>query len=226
VLSWLRQLGVLPAGQWPVIRPDALRRPGAGPSCVPALFGLGTPHWGDAARADITGLTAASTGADVAEAALLGVVHQVVDAIEAVQAALPVPVELVRVDGGLAGSDSALQAIADLAGITLDRPAVTEVAALGVGALAGLGVGLWDRASLGALLAGADAADGPLGEAVGLAEPTGRSRQETGRRASAAFAPALAGELRAAVRARWRADLSAALARWQAGDRSSAQEAP
>jgi glycerol kinase len=192
VLSWLRQLGVLPAGEWPVIRPGALRRPGARPSCVPALFGLGTPHWGDAARADITGLTAASTGADIAEAALLGVVHQVVDAIEAVQAALPVPVELVRVDGGLAGSDSALQAIADLAGITLDRPAVTEVTALGAGALAGLGVGMWDRATAGELLAKSAEAPGTP------------------------FAPALSDPLRAAARDRWRSDLSAALARWQA----------
>ncbi len=209
VLSWLRQLGVLPAGEWPVIRPDALRRPGAGPSCVPALFGLGTPHWGDAARADITGLTAASTGTDIAEAALLGVVHQVVDAIEAVQAALPVPMELVRVDGGLAGSDSALQAIADLAGITLDRPAVTEVTALGAGALAGLGVGVWDRAGLGALLPG-----------------PGEAGAGGGSGAAAMFTPELPAGPRAAARDRWRADLSAALARWQADDRSSAQEAP
>ncbi|HEU5418791.1 MAG TPA: FGGY family carbohydrate kinase, partial [Streptosporangiaceae bacterium] len=51
--------------------------------CVPALFGLGTPHWDAAAAADITGLTPASTAADLAQAAMLGVVHQVVDAIDA-----------------------------------------------------------------------------------------------------------------------------------------------
>jgi glycerol kinase len=158
----------------------------AGLWCVPALFGLGTPHWVATAQADITGLTPASTGADLAQAAMLGVVHQIVDAIDAVQLGLPGPLRLVRADGGLAGNDSVVQAIANLSGISLERPAVTEATALGAGALAGLGTGLWDRATLAGL-------PFELGTTV---------------------SPALPEDRRAAARAGWAAALSAALARW------------
>jgi glycerol kinase len=159
---------------------------GAGLWCVPALFGLGTPHWVAAAQADVTGLTPASTAADLAEAAMLGVVHQIVDAIDAVQPGLPGPLRLVRADGGLAGNDSVVQAIADLSGISLERPAVTEATALGAGALAGLATDLWDRAAL-----------------AGLPFEAGTT-----------VSPALPGDRRAAARAGWAAALSAALARW------------
>jgi glycerol kinase len=196
VTAWLRQLGVLADGAWPRIRAGALSDLAARPWCVPALFGLGTPHWGGAARADIVGLDASSTGADVAEAALLGVVHQIVDAIEAVQSGLAVPLELIRVDGGLASNDSVLQAIADLAAITLERPAVTEATALGAGALAGLGTGQWDMAALSHL---------------GF---------ETGARVS----PALPAKARAAARATWQSVLSESLAGWQAAEHRT--EAP
>jgi glycerol kinase len=198
VVSWLRQLGVLPDGAWPRIRDGALARAasgdtarggsGAGPWCVPALFGLGTPHWGSAARADFIGLNAASTADDVAEAALLGVAHQIADAIEAVQAGLAGPLRLVRVDGGLARNDSLLQAIADLTGIVLERSAVTEATAAGAAALAGLGTGLWDRAALGRL---------PVAPGT-------------------AVSPELAAGPRADARAGWAAVLSQSLARWAA----------
>ncbi len=101
--------------------------------------------------AEIGGLTADSTGEDIAEAAMLGVVHQIVDAVDAVRAALAVPPAVVRVDGGLARNDSVLQAIADLSGLRLERTAAAEVTALGAGALAGLGTGQWDDAALAAL---------------------------------------------------------------------------
>jgi len=152
VVTWLRQLGVLADGAWPAIRDGAVLTGagrdgtgrdgtgrdggGGGPAtddgalrgagglwCVPAIFGLGTPSWDPAARADIIGLNAASTAADIAEAALLGVVHQVADAVDAVRDGLAGPLELVRVDGGLGRNDSVLQAIADLAAIALERPA-------------------------------------------------------------------------------------------------------
>jgi glycerol kinase len=208
VVTWLRQLGVLADGAWPVIRDGAVltgagrdgtgsspatgegaRRGGAGGLwCVLAIFGLGTPSWDPAARADIIGLNAASTAADIAEAALLGVVHQVADAVDAVRDGLAGPLELVRVDGGLGRNDSVLRAIADLAGIALERPAVTEATALGAGALAGLGTGLWDLAALGRL---------PF-------EAGGR------------VLPGLAEADRSAARCRWKAILSRSLAGWQA----------
>lgn len=190
VTAWLRRLGVLGEQAWPRIRAGALRDPAGRPWCVPALFGLGTPHWGGVPRADIIGLTAGSTGADVAEAALLGVVHQIVDAIEAVQSGLAAPLELIRVDGGLARNQTVLQAIADLAAITLERPAVTEATALGAGALAGLGTGRWDMAALSHL------------------------EFETG----AGVPPALPANLRAAARAGWQSALSGSLAGGQTAD--------
>jgi glycerol kinase len=154
VTSWLRRLGMLGGDDWPVIRDGAIgaaarRGAGRGPWCVPALFGLGTPRWGAEPRADILGLTAASTPADVAEAALVGVAFQVADAMEAVGLGIGETVRNVRVDGGMSGNDSLLQAIADLSGTVLERTPVSEVTALGAGALAGLGTGLWDLAALG-----------------------------------------------------------------------------
>lgn len=165
ITTWLRQLGVLAEGRWPVIRDGALAEaarlaaadPGTarGTWCVPAIFGLGTPRWGSAPRADIMGLTAGSEAADVAEAALLGVAHQVADAIEAVGAGISGPLAAIRVDGGMSRNDSLLQAIADLTGTVLERPAsaglADEVTALGAGMLAGLGTGLWDLAALEAI---------------------------------------------------------------------------
>jgi glycerol kinase len=153
VTTWLRQLGVLADGGWPVIRDgaisDAARRGAAGGMwCVPALFGLGTPRWAAAPRADLVGLTAASTAADVAQAALLGVAYQIADAIDAVGQGIAGPWQVVRVDGGMSRNDSLLQAIADLTGTALERPVADEVTALGAGALAGLGTGLWDLAAL------------------------------------------------------------------------------
>ena len=151
VTAWLRQLGVLGASEWPRIRPGTLAGRAGGPWCVPALFGLGTPAWTPLATAEIGGLTADSTGADVAEAALIGVVQQIADAVDAVRAGLAGPLDLLRVDGGLSRNDSVLQAIADLTGLTMERTAAAEVTALGAGALAGLGAGYWDQAALAAL---------------------------------------------------------------------------
>jgi glycerol kinase len=156
VTTWLRRLGVVPGDRWPVIRNGALseaaRRGAAeGPWCVPALFGLGTPRWGAAAKADILGLTADAAAADVAEAALLGVAHQVADAVDAVRRGIGGGLRTIRVDGGMSRNESLLQAIADLTGVVLERPAAEEVTALGAGALAGLGTGLWDLSALGSM---------------------------------------------------------------------------
>ena len=189
VTAWLRRLGVLADGRWPVIRDgaigDAARRgASAGPWCVPALFGLGTPRWGAQSRADLFGLTAASTPADVAEAALLGVAFQVADAIDAVAQGISQPFRSIRLDGAMSRNDSLLRAIADLSGTVLERPPAGEVTALGAGALAGLGAGLWDLDALGRLAF-------PAGDVVRPALPAGA---------------------RAAARAAWQEVLSRSLA--------------
>ncbi|HEX9034220.1 MAG TPA: FGGY family carbohydrate kinase [Streptosporangiaceae bacterium] len=160
VTTWLRQLGAVGPDSWPRIRAGALSGGPDGrtsaPWCVPALFGLGTPLWTPLAAAEFGGLTADSTGDDVAEAALVGVVHQIVDAVDAVRSALPGPLGVIRVDGGFGRNESVLQAIADLSGLTLERTAAAEVTALGAGALAGLGSGRWDQAALASLPLPAD----------------------------------------------------------------------
>jgi glycerol kinase len=114
---------------------------------VPALTGLGAPHWEPEARGTIFGLTRATTLADLARATLQGVAYQVADLIAAINADLPIPLSDIRVDGGMARSDPFLQYQADLLGLTLRRSPQTESTALGAALLAGVGTGLWPDAS-------------------------------------------------------------------------------
>jgi glycerol kinase len=117
--------------------------PDSGVLFVPALTGLGAPHWDPDARGTIFGLTRATTVADLARATLEGVAFQIADLIDAMNADLPSPLSDLRVDGGLARSDPFLQFQADLLGLPLRRSPQTESTALGAALLAGLGVGLW-----------------------------------------------------------------------------------
>jgi glycerol kinase len=110
---------------------------------VPALTGLGAPHWDPAARGTIFGLNRATSLADVARATLEGVAFQIADLIEAIQADLGEPISDLRVDGGMALSDPFLQFQADILGKHIRRSPQTESTALGAALLAGLGIGLW-----------------------------------------------------------------------------------
>jgi glycerol kinase len=110
---------------------------------VPALTGLGAPHWEPEARGTIFGLTRATTVADLARATLEGVAYQVADLIAAIAADAPAPIAELRVDGGMARSDPFLQFQADLLNVPLSRSTQAESTALGAGLLAGLGVGFW-----------------------------------------------------------------------------------
>jgi glycerol kinase len=105
---------------------------------VPAFTGLGAPYWDAAARGAIFGLTRATGPAELARAALASVAFQTRDLIEAMRADFPDGAETVlRVDGGLAASDFAMQFLADQIAAPVDRPAVTETTALGAAWLAG-----------------------------------------------------------------------------------------
>ncbi len=117
--------------------------PVSGVLFVPALTGLGAPHWEPDARGTIFGLTRATTIPDLARATLEGVAFQVADLIDAINADLPEPLADLRVDGGMARSDPFLQFQSDLLDLTLQRSPHTESTALGAALLAGLGVGLW-----------------------------------------------------------------------------------
>lgn len=110
---------------------------------VPALTGLGAPHWDPDARGTIFGLTRATSLPDLARAVLEGVGFEVADLIDAINADLTEPLSDLRVDGGMARSDPFLQFQADVLGVALRRSPLTESTALGAALLAGLGVGLW-----------------------------------------------------------------------------------
>ena len=114
---------------------------------VPAFTGLGAPYWDANARGTITGLTRGSTMAHIARAALESIAYQSAALLLAMSrdavAAGSAPVSELRVDGGACTNDMLMQFQADLLGIPVLRPAVTETTALGAAYLAGLAVGVY-----------------------------------------------------------------------------------
>ncbi len=110
---------------------------------VPAFAGLGAPHWDPYARGTIVGITRGTTAAHIARAALESIAFQVADLLEAMGADSGVPLKELRVDGGAAGDNTLMQIQADLLGVPVVRPAVTETTALGAAYLAGLATGFW-----------------------------------------------------------------------------------
>jgi len=114
---------------------------------VPAFTGLGAPYWNADARGTITGLTRGTTMAHIARAALESIAYQSAALLSAmsrdVQAAGGAAVAELRVDGGAAVNDLLMQFQADLLGIPVVRPAVTETTALGAAYLAGLACGVY-----------------------------------------------------------------------------------
>jgi glycerol kinase len=111
---------------------------------VPAFAGLGAPHWDPFARGAIVGLTRGTTAAHIARAALESIAFQVADLLDAMAADCGIAATELRVDGGAAANDTLMQIQADLLGVPVVRPAVTETTALGAAYLAGLGVGFWE----------------------------------------------------------------------------------
>jgi glycerol kinase len=110
---------------------------------VPAFTGLGSPHWDAYARGTIVGLTRGTSAAHLARAALESIAFQSADVLEAMQADAGRPLLELRVDGGATANDLLMQFQADLLGVPVVRPAVTETTALGAAYLAGLGAGFW-----------------------------------------------------------------------------------
>jgi glycerol kinase len=114
---------------------------------VPAFTGLGAPYWKPEARGTITGLTRGTTVAHIARAALESIAYQSSALLQAMSrdavAAGAAPVSELRVDGGACVNDLLMQFQADLLGIPVVRPAVTETTALGAAYLAGLAAGVY-----------------------------------------------------------------------------------
>lgn len=174
-VQWLRDgLGLIASAS----ETEALARSVAdngGVQFVPALAGLGAPHWAPGARGLITGLSSGTTRAHIARATLEAMGQQTADLTDAL-AADGVAVTLLNVDGGMVANDWLCQDLSDSLGIRVQRPAVIETTALGAAMLAGVGAGVF--ASL------ADAASAMV-------------------RPDAGFSPQISATTRAARRAAW-----------------------
>jgi glycerol kinase len=143
VVQWLRDgLGIIKSSSEVEVLAASVTDNG-GVYLVPAFAGLGAPHWDPYARGLIAGLSRGTTAAHIARAALEGIAYQVADLLDAMLSDSGTRLEELRVDGGAAGNNLLMQFQADLVGVPVVRPAVTETTALGAAYLAGLAVGFW-----------------------------------------------------------------------------------
>jgi len=140
---------------------------------VPAFTGLGAPYWDAEARGALLGLTRASNRGEIARAALDSVVYQTYDLLDAMAADGLRP-EKLKVDGGMSQNNLFMQRLADILGLDILRPRITESTAFGAACLAGLGSGVYRSLTDIAALARADASFAPtLGARERDAEITG-----------------------------------------------------
>jgi glycerol kinase len=182
-VQWLRDgLGIIAtASEAGLLAAEA--DPDEGVFCVPAFAGLGAPYWSSEARALLCGITRGATRKEIARAALESVGYQTRDLIEAMSADSGAPIDVVRVDGGMAASDWTMQFLADVLAVPVDRPADLESTARGAAFAAGWQAGLYP---------------GP--------EPFAEKR-----RRDRLFTPAMAAERRERLYAGWRAAVNRAL---------------
>ncbi|MEQ5789121.1 glycerol kinase GlpK [Erythrobacter sp. NFXS35] len=182
LVQWLRDsLGIVDLAE----ETEALARSipdSGGVVIVPALAGLGAPHWQADARGVIAGLSFASGKAELARAALEAMAHQTHDLCAAFTAD-GAPWKTLRIDGGMAANDWMAQDLADMLGIPVERPGFVETTALGAAMLAATGAGLYDN----------------------LDEAARAMRGELAR-----FKPGMTADIREERLARWRKALAAA----------------
>ena len=143
-VQWLRDgLGLIDNA--PAINALAASVPDSdGVVFVPALTGLGAPHWDPYARGALFGLTRGTTDAHLARATLEGIAFQVHDIVRAMEADAGTPCTELRVDGGASASDLLMRIQSDLLRTRILRPVTIETTALGAAYLAGLAVGYWE----------------------------------------------------------------------------------
>jgi glycerol kinase len=142
-IQWLRdELGIIrDAGESERLArsvPDS-----GGVYFVPAFVGLGAPYWDSYARGVIVGLTRGTGRAHVARAALEAIAFQTRDVLETMRRDSGIALDVLRVDGGAAVNDFLCQFQADVLGVVVERPAVSETTALGAAYLAGMATGFW-----------------------------------------------------------------------------------
>jgi len=143
VVQWLRDgLGIIESsGEVEAVAaavPD-----NGGVYMVPAFAGLGAPHWKQEARGMITGITRGTTAAHISRAALESIAFQTMEVVRAMEADAGGAIRELRVDGGAVGNNLLMQFQADVIGVRVVRPGLTETTAMGAAYLAGLAVGFW-----------------------------------------------------------------------------------
>ena len=111
---------------------------------VPALTGLGAPHWDQYAKGSIYGITRGTTAGHIARAAIEGIAFQTMDIVAAMEKDAGIRIKELKVDGGASRNNLMMQFQADILGTEVIRPKTTETTALGAAYLAGLAIGYWD----------------------------------------------------------------------------------
>jgi glycerol kinase len=149
-VQWLRDgLGIIKQAAETQVLAESVPDTG-GVYLVPAFVGLGAPYWDPYARGTLVGLTRGTTRAHVARAALEAIAYQSRDVLDTMKRESGVPLTTLRVDGGAAANDFLCQFQADVLGVEVLRPSVTETTGLGAAYLAGVGAGLWKSRELAA----------------------------------------------------------------------------
>jgi glycerol kinase len=144
VVQWLRDgLGIIKSSS--EVEALAASVPdNGGVYYVPALTGLGAPHWDQYAKGSIYGISRGTTAAHIARAALEGIAFQTMDIVNAMQKDAGITLKELKVDGGASRNNLLMQFQADILDTSVIRPTVTETTALGAAYLAGLAVGYWE----------------------------------------------------------------------------------
>jgi glycerol kinase len=145
VVQWLRDgLGLIRSAAYIEKLAGSVKDNG-GVYLVPAFAGLGAPHWDQYARGAMIGLTRDTSAGHFARAALESIAYQVADLQDAMHSDAGIPLKELRVDGGAVRNNLLMQFQADILGVPVVRPKVTESTALGAAYLAGLAVGYWKK---------------------------------------------------------------------------------
>lgn len=144
VVQWLRDgLGIISSSS--EIEALSLSVPDSGGVWfVPAFVGLGAPFWDPDARGMILGITRDTQKGHIARAAIESMAYHTSDLLKAMQEDAPAPLKRLKVDGGAAVNNHLMQFQADVLGVAVERPVVSETTALGAAYLAGLTVGVWE----------------------------------------------------------------------------------
>jgi glycerol kinase len=143
IVQWLRDELKIISSSSDIEKLAATVADSGGVSLVPAFAGLGAPHWNQHARGTMVGITRGTSSAHIARAALESIAFQTMDVLKAMEADALAAIKELRVDGGATANNLLMQMQADVLGVKVVRPEITETTAMGAAYLAGLAVGFW-----------------------------------------------------------------------------------